>query len=132
MKRIFALFILSLTVALGATGCSSQKMPDVTPTPTPVASPDMPDGTHSSQAPSATPSAMPVPSASDGSYYSDENGHVEGDAQNNMDNAGDAARDAVDDAGNAARDVIDGAGRAVEDIGRGVEDIGKGVERAVK
>ena len=121
MKRTFALFILSLTVALGATGCSSQKMPDVTPTPTPVVSPDMPDGTHSSQAPSATPSAMPAPSASDGSYYSDENGHVEGDAQNNMDNAGDAARD-----------VIDGAGRAVEDIGRGVEDIGKGVERAVK
>lgn len=124
MKRTFALFVLSLTVVLGATGCSSEKMPDVTPTPTPIVTPDMPDGTHS-QMPSESPSVMPSPSAGDGDYYSDENGHVEGDGTDNMDNAGNAMEDAVDNAGDAAKDVIDGAGRAVEDIG-------KGVQRAVK
>ncbi|SCJ75700.1 Uncharacterised protein [uncultured Flavonifractor sp.] len=77
MKRTFALFVLSLMVVLGATGCSSEKMPDVTPTPTPIVTPDMPDDTHS-QMPSESPSVMPSPSAGDADYYSDENGHVEG------------------------------------------------------
>ena len=132
MKRTFALFVLGLTVALGTAGCTAEKMPDVTPTPTLIVTPSMPDDTHSTQAPSAAPSDMPIPSAGDGDYYSDENGHVEGEGQTDTDSAGDAMKDAVDDAGNAAKDVIDGAGRAVEDIGRGVEDIGKGVARAVK
>ena len=132
MKRTFALFVLGLTVVLGAAGCTAEKMPDVTPTPTPIITPNMPNDTHSSETPSASPSDMPTPSAGDGDYYSDENGHVEGDDQTDMDNAGNAMKDAVDDAGNAAKDVIDGAGRAVEDIGKGVQDIGKGVERTVK
>lgn len=129
MKRTFALLILGLTLTLGAAGCAAEQMPDVTPTPTPIITPDMPDATHESAAPS--PSDMPAPSAGDEDYHAGADGQVDGSddmdnpAKDIVDGAGDAVKDAADGVGDAAKDIVDGAGKAMEDMG-------KGVERAVK
>lgn len=112
-KRISLL--LGLVMALSLAGCTSNKAPDVTPTPTHAPSPT------ASMMPSATPVPKDTPMV-DGTapIVPGENYEAESNGQVDESKGSPTVRNAVDDVGNAVRHAADDAGRAVERAGRDV------------
>lgn len=102
MKRIFATLVLGLALVLPLVGCTSDKAPDVTPTPTPAvtSTPDMPK---------ETVRPTKAPGGGDGIVgdVTDGVGDVAG-------GVGDAAKDMIDGVGDAAKDIGDGVKRAMQ------------------
>ena len=138
MKRILTILCLGLALTLTTAGCTRDKAPHVTPTPTTPAA-------------TATPSTSPVttPGTNDGAV-NDNDGIIGNESTNDAHatgtpgttgtggvagttirptprtgtgrDIGNAAGDIVGGVGNAAGDIVNGVGNAARDIGTGVKD----------
>lgn len=99
MKRNIALFCLAMVLCAPCIGCTSNKVPDVTATPSPVIS-------ETPVSPSATPGAGT---------------QSENPVEKGADKVGDVARGAA----NGVGDAVKGVGQGVEDVGQGIENAAK-------
>lgn len=129
MKRNITVCALALALTFGVAGCTSEKAPDVTPTPTPAAT------ATPSVNPTATPDMLPETAApTDGavgsahrpvaphginhsSAYDNAQYHANGFYH------GTDAQDIARDMTNGVKNAVDNTGRAIEDMGNGVRNM---------
>lgn len=150
MKQNLTLFALALVLTFSVTGCTKDKAPNVTPTPTPAETgtpgpttdpmpsstvtpePDATpaaDGVKNSAAGTAIRPATPNGSAARNGMYGADNHGVVSDGANQ---AGNALKSGADRVGDVARGAVDGVGDAVKGVGQGMEDLGNGIRNATR